>query len=161
MATTTSVAMPKRQSGPNIWFTDSGASDHFSPHRELFSTFRKLYEPTVIETAEGTAIGTGTGNITLVVLGKNDIETELRLNNVIYAPNMSSNLFSLMAAYDRGYETRMTPGYGLRIFHGETLIATATRDQGGLFRLMTTKTYAKVAKVTETATPELDINIWH
>ena len=26
---------------------------------------------------------------------------------------------------------------------------------------MTTKTYAKVAKVTDTATPELDINIWH
>src|SRR5438552_3166758 len=42
MATTTSVAVPKRQSGPHISSTDSGASDHFSPHRELFSTFRKL-----------------------------------------------------------------------------------------------------------------------
>ena len=29
MATTTSVAMLKRQSGPHIWYTDSGASDHF------------------------------------------------------------------------------------------------------------------------------------
>src|SRR5947207_12131131 len=47
MATTTNVAMPKRQSGPHIWFTDSGASDHFSPHRELFSTFHKLDEPTI------------------------------------------------------------------------------------------------------------------
>ena len=82
-------------------------------------------------------MGTGIETITLVVLGKDDIETELQLNNVIYAPNMSSNLFSLMAAYDRGYETRMTPGYGLRIFHGETLVAVAVRDQGGLFRLKT------------------------
>ena len=162
MATTTSVAMPKRQSGPNIWFTDSGASDHFSPHRELFSTFRKLDEPIFIETAEGTAIGTGTGTITLVVLGKDDIETELQLNNVIYAPNMSTNLFSLMAAYDKGYETRITPGYGLRIFHGETLIAAAVRDQGGLFRLKTTiDSHAMMATQVPETTPELDINIWH
>src|SRR5437667_2486088 len=117
---TTSVARPKRQSGPHIWFTDSGASDHFSPHRELFSTCRKLNEPIFIDTAEGTGMGTGIGTVTLVVLGKDDTETELQLSNVIYVPNMSSNLFSLMAAYDRGYETRMTPGHGLRVFHGET-----------------------------------------
>src|SRR5436190_22575839 len=162
MATTTSVTTPKRQSGPNIWFTDSGASDHFSPYRDLFSTFRKLDEPTFIDTADGTAMGTGIGTITLMVLGKNDIEMELRLNNVIYAPNMSSNLFSLIAAYDRGYETRMTPGYGLRIFHGETLIATAIRDQGGLFRLKTTTdSHAMVATQAPESTPELDINVWH
>ena len=162
MTTMTSVATPKRQSGPDIWFTDSGASDHFSLYRDFFKSFRKLDEPIFIETAEGTATGTGIGNITLVVLGEDDIETELHLNNVIYAPNMSSNLFSLMAAYDRGYETRMTPGHGLRIFHGETLIATAVRDQGGLFRLKTTvDSYAMTATQVPETTRELDINIWH
>src|SRR5947207_10519915 len=157
MTTTMNVAMPKQQSGPNIWFTDSGASDHFSPHRELFSAFHKLDEPTFIDTADGTAMGTGIGTITLTVLGKDDVETELQLNNVIYAPNMSSNLFSLMAAYDRGYETRITPRYGLRIFHRETFVATTVRVQGGLFRLKTTiDLYDMVAnKVPET--PELDI----
>ena len=161
MATTTSAAVPKRQSGPHIWFTDSGASDHFSPHRELFSTFRKLEEPISIETAEGTAIGTGMGTITITVLGKDDIETELQLNDVIYAPNMSSNLFSLAAAYDRGFETRITPGYGLRIFHNDTLVANSVRVAAGLFRLKTpTDAFAYAAQVTET-TRELDINIWH
>src|SRR5208282_2619036 len=52
MATTTSVTTPKRESGPHVWFTDSGASDHFSPHRDLFTTFHKLDEPIYIETAE-------------------------------------------------------------------------------------------------------------
>ena len=75
---------------------------------------------------------------------------------------MSSNLFSLAAAYDRGYETRMTPGYGVRIFHGETLVAAAVRDQGGLFRLKTTTdSHAMVATQVPEKTPELDINIWH
>ena len=88
MATVMTPAVPKRQSGPHIWFTDSGASDHFSPHRNLFETFRKLEEPVNIETVEGTEMGTGTGRITITVLGKDDTETELQLNDVIYAPNI-------------------------------------------------------------------------
>src|SRR5579859_5625266 len=138
------------QSGRQVWFTDSGASDHFSPHRSLFETFRMLDKPIPIETAQGTAIGTGMGTITLTVLGKSDIETDLHLNDVIYAPNMNSNLFSLAAVYDRGFETRITPGYGLRIFHGETLVATTVRVHGGLFRLRTTNdSYAMAAQVSE------------
>src|SRR5579859_988706 len=162
MATTSSAAVPKRQSGPHIWFTDSGASDHFSPHKDLFTTLRKLEEPICIETAEGTAIRVGVGSVTLTVLGKDDLETDLQLNDVIYAPSMSSNLFSLAAAYDRGYETRMTPGYGVRVFRGEELVATTTRAAGGLFRLRTPSdaAFAYAAQVTS-ATPELDIDIWH
>ena len=155
------AGITKRQTNPGIWYTDSGASDHFSPHKELFESFHELEKSTIIETAEGNAVGTATGKITITVLGENDDEIELQLNNVIYAPNMSSNLFSLMAAYDLGYETRITPGYGLRILHKDTLVAKTVREKGGLFRLMTTKTYAKLAKVTETTTPELDVNTWH
>src|SRR5579859_3974542 len=152
---------PKRQSGPHIWFTDSGTSEHFSPHKDLFTTLRKLEEPICIETAEGTATGTGIGTITITVLGENNIEMDLQLNDVIYAPSMSSNLFSLAAAYDRGYETRMTPGYGVRVFHGEEVVATTIRAAGGLFRLRTpTDSFAYAAQVTS-ATPELDIDIWH
>src|SRR5579859_453666 len=152
---------PKRQSAPHIWFTDSGASDHFSPHKDLFTTLRKLEEPICIETAEGTATGTGIGTITITVLSENNIEMDLQLNDVVYAPSMSSNLFSLASAYDRGYETRMTPGYGVRIFHGEELVATMIRAAGGLFRLRTpTDSFAYAAQVTS-ATPELDIDIWH
>src|SRR5579859_4866341 len=120
MATLATAEVPKRQSGPQIWYTDSGVSDHFSPHRDLFETFHKLDKHIVIETAEGTAIGVGVGSVTLTVLGKDDLETDLQLNRIIYAPSMSSNLFSLAAAYDNGYETRMTPGYGVRVFHGKS-----------------------------------------
>src|SRR5271170_2485908 len=161
MATVMTPAVPKRQSGPHIWFTDSGASDHFSPHRDLFETFHKLEEPVYIETAEGMAMGMGMRRIMITVLSKNDTETELQLNDVIYAPNIHSNLFSLAAVYDRGFETRITPGYGLRIFHEETIVANSVRVTGGLFRLKTpTDAFAYAVQVTET-TRELDINTWH
>src|SRR5947207_1183176 len=102
------ATITKRQSDPDVWYADSGASDHFSPFRHLFKSFRTLDEPKTIGTAEGTAIGTGIGTIEITVIGQ-DGETELRLNNVIYAPNMH-NLFSLGAACDLGYETRIIPG---------------------------------------------------
>src|SRR5579859_4053532 len=161
MATLATAEVPKRQSGPQIWYTDSGTSDHFSPHRDVFKTFHKLDKPIVIETAEGTVIKVGVGSVTLTLLGKEDLETNLQLNGVIYAPSMSMNLFSLMAIYDKGYETRMTPGYGVRVFHGEELVATMTRTAGGLFRLRTpTDSFRYAAQVLE-KTSELDINIWH
>jgi len=102
------------------------------------------------------------GMITVTVLGQDNIETKLQLHDVIYAPTMSSNLFSLNAAYDRGYETRMTPGYSIRIFHKDTLVANTVRV-GGLFRLKIPTdgdTYAYAAQANE-ATCELDIGIWH
>ena len=73
----TMVGAAKRQPDPNFWFTDSGASDHFSPFKSLFQTFPKLDKPTTIETAEGTAIGTAKGTITLTVIGESNAETEL------------------------------------------------------------------------------------
>ena len=161
MATATGA---KRQSGSQIWFTDSGASDHFSPYKDLFETFHKLDEPASIETAEGTVMGTGTGMITITVLGKDDMEMELQLHNVIYAPTMSSNLFSLNAAYDRGFETRMTPGYGVQIFHKDVLVANTVRIAGGLFRLKTpADAFAYAAQVTNETVRnrDIDIDIWH
>ena len=101
-----------------------------------------------------------------MIFGKDDIETELQFNNVIYASNMSTNLFSLMATYDKDYETRITLGYDLRIFHGEILIAVAIRDEGELFRLKTIiDSYALItAQISEKRHPKStsisDTNEW-
>ena len=91
----------------------------------------------IIDIIEEMMIEIDTKIITLMIFEKDDIEIKLQLSNVIYALNMSLNLFSLMMIYDKGYKTPITLGYGLRIFHGETLVAAAIKDQGGLFRLKT------------------------
>ena len=80
---------------------------------------------------------------------------------------MGTNLFSLMAAYDRGYETRITPGHGLRVFYGKEQVLQATWDSTGLFRFRTTTSYAMTAQVPERTmevterTKDLDLDIWH
>src|SRR5213075_1146341 len=156
----------KRQSDPDTWYADSGASDHFSPFRHQFKTFRTLEEPKPIDTAEGTAIGMGIGTIEITVIGQDNDETELQLNNVIYAPTMHSNLFYLGTAYDLGYETRITPGKGLRVFHKDTVVIQTIREESGLFRIiMAPQTaHAKAAQIDAKkvdTVPELDMEIWH
>src|SRR5947207_3082635 len=105
------------------------------------------------------------------------METEIQLNNVIHAPGMQSNLFSLGTVYDLGYETRITPGKGLRVFHDDTAIIQTNREESGLFRIIMAQqatAHAKAAQVDKArigtaqtgpaqidGIPELDIEIWH
>ena len=95
-----------------------------------------------------------------MIFGKNDIEMELQFNNIIYALNMSMNLFSLMTIYNKNYETRIIFEYDLRIFHEEILIVVAVRDEEGFFRLkIIIDSYAMITQVSKEITFEIDINI--
>src|SRR5579859_4777204 len=113
----------KRKADPSIWYTNSEASDHFFPYKELYQTFHILKEPAEIDIAKETAIETAKGTVRITVIEEDNKKMELELNNVIYVPNMSSNLFSLIAAYDLGYKTRITSGHSLGILHNNVLVA--------------------------------------
>jgi hypothetical protein len=124
-----------RYSNPNNWYLDSGASEHFSPYRDLFQTYTEFTEPTEITTAEGTSVyGIGKGKITVYAYAGGCEWNALELNDVIYAPNMDSNLLSTVTLYDKGYEISMHPTYGVNIIKGDTIVANAIRE-GSLFRL--------------------------
>src|SRR5579859_8196963 len=60
-------------SDPVVWYLDSGASVHFSPHRNEFKSYTPLENPIEIETAEGTIYGIGKGTITVEAIAGNDI----------------------------------------------------------------------------------------
>ena len=139
----------------SYWYLDSGASEHFSPHRHLFETFKELSDPCEITTAEGTTVmGTGIGNITLTAVTNDGINT-LHLNNVIYAPKMDANLLSTITLYDRGYEISMNPKKGVEILKDGTIIANAVRE-GKLFKLRILSGSQAYAVTTAES-----IRLWH
>ena len=148
---TLQLASPKRQSDPSIWYTNLRSSDHFSPHRNLFTTFHKFDKSMVIYTAEGTAIGTGTGNITLTLLWKDDVETELQFNNVIYEFKP------------------ILPHGGIRPRVRDTWIRPQNLSQRYDYRQAGTRArrtlppqeYNGFLAQTTVTPPELDVNIWH
>ena len=137
------------------WYLDSGASEHFSPHRHLFETFKELSKPCEITTAEGTTVmGTGIGNIILSAVTNGGVNT-LHLNNVIYAPKMDANLLSTITLYDRGYEISMNPKKGVEILKDGAIVANAVRE-GRLFKLRVLSRSQALA-----ATTAESIRLWH
>jgi hypothetical protein len=148
------MEMP-RAAGISHWYLDSGASEHFSPHRQLFKTFKELEKPCEITTAEGTTVwGVGIGTIMISAMANNGINT-LQLNNVIYAPQMDANLLSAITLYDHDYEISMNPAIGVNILKDGIIICNTVRE-GSLFRLKTVGGSQARAAITAES-----IDLWH
>ena len=139
------------------WYLDSGSSDHFSPYEELFDVLKPLSKPIEINTAEGTAYGIAKGRIQLCVKA-GDENIDIILNNVLYAPDMQSNLLSTTVLFDLGYEISMKPGVGTRILKNDDVVAETIRE-GKLFRLAIPGPES-MAMAARTVQAE-DVTVWH
>ena len=153
------VSLGESKSSSDKWYIDSGASDHFSPFRDLFNDVETFSKPDVIETAEGTSVyGVGKGSIEIIVM-IGDSPCPVILEDVIYAPKMSSNLISTTTLMDRGYEISMRPGDGVTILKDSKIIANTVRE-GKLYRLKTITYRANVARKAPTV-KAVDIETLH
>ncbi len=148
---------PSAKTPATHWYLDSGSSDHFSPYEELFDVLKPLSKPIEINTAEGTAYGIAKGRIQLCVKA-GDESIDIILNNVLYAPDMQSNLLSTNVLFDLGYEISMKPGVGARILKNDDVIAETVRE-GKLFRLAIPGPES-MAMAARTAQAE-DVTVWH
>jgi Reverse transcriptase (RNA-dependent DNA polymerase)/Integrase core domain/GAG-pre-integrase domain len=141
----------------SYWYLDSGASEHFSPFKDLFTEFKELDKPCEIITAEGTSVkGIGIGTIMINAIGAEDAINTLSLHNVIYAPKMDANLLSVSTLYDKGYEVSIKPGNGTRVLFDSNVIAETVRE-GRLWRLLTVPSTA----VAKAAIGKEEMDVWH
>lgn len=87
----------------DVWLADSGASKHMTSRREWFSDLKVI---------EGDCYVTIANDARLPIRGYGTIQLEawcngkwfaLRLENVLYAPNMKQNLFSTASTTGKGF----------------------------------------------------------
>lgn len=118
--TTMSKSMPKQ------WYMDSACTRHMTPNRSIFKTF----DPTVvrpIELADGTEIRSAGMGIIHATLLKSANGEKLRLKNVLYVPDLSSNLISVSQLELLGIETHFKLGGKLDILRGGERIGMGMR----------------------------------
>src|SRR5271154_1053750 len=123
-------------SNPKHWFLDSGASEHFTPHRHILIDYKSLDESVEVNTAKGKLHGIGTGSVHLTVEGQDGNLTSIIIHEVLHVPGMDSNLLSSNVLLDKGLEISMHPIRGTNILLGDRIVAK-TVPHGKLWRLKT------------------------
>ena len=92
-------AAPNRAA--NIMLVDSGASRYMVKDINLFSTITSLENPIRINTANGHCFAYGEGSIPYSFYYKNR-KLQGNLNNVLFVPDITVNLYSITGATKRG-----------------------------------------------------------
>lgn len=87
---------------PGTWYIDSGATSHMCNRRDLFQKLC-LEERGAITIANGTSIvSLGKGKVKLKI-GKSGNGFEAELNDVLYLPDLESNLVSVNKLTEKGF----------------------------------------------------------
>lgn len=118
------------------WWIDNGATQHVTNSPNYFSEYKELSRPQIIMTAgkeKLTALGTGTIKVISTVHGK---FFETMLNNVLYVPEISRNLFSVLASQDRNPKSvfKSTATECSLVVNGRELVNGIRERNGSLFK---------------------------
>src|ERR1700738_1150515 len=79
---------PSEKCDPNHWIPNSGASEHFTPYRQLYSSYLPLREAVNVYTAKGELKGIGIGRIEVMVEDGGGSPLQITLLNVLHVPDM-------------------------------------------------------------------------
>ncbi|KAJ9521136.1 hypothetical protein QJQ45_022831 [Haematococcus lacustris] len=92
-------------SNMRVWVADSGASHHITPERSLLHGYQAFAQPVTM--------GLGKSSVQLYAYGKGRVRlavdwVRMELQDVLWAPEASTNYFSTLAAAQKGWEIRQS-----------------------------------------------------
>jgi gag-polypeptide of LTR copia-type/Integrase core domain/GAG-pre-integrase domain len=132
LATATATAYIASEEDKYKWIIDSGASNHMTPHREMFTTY-ECFNGNDLEIKLG-------DHSKIYAKGKGTIEMELNVNdkqitgtisNVLHVPELRTNLFSIDKALSRNLTIEWAPNKAT-FLHKKLPIMTASK-RGTMF----------------------------
>lgn len=139
------IMADKLRHSRDIWVADSGCTNHMSPHRELFSSFKMIDNSSIQLANESSVQACGQGEI-LTAKGK--------LTNVLFVPGLGQNLFSISAAASTGL-THVGLKDSLKFFKNDREVFTATL-MDKLYLIKLEPRYVQVAEARAATLSE-----WH
>lgn len=118
-----------------IWYLDTGASEHLCCNRNLFATFEDLTTQKLIRFGSGDVLkATGVGNIHVKSKVNDSDYIDVVIYDVLYVPGMFVNLFSASTTMDKGFRITFDKDEGMILNVNNKVCATAFRV-GKLFQM--------------------------
>ncbi|KAI5438647.1 hypothetical protein KIW84_024397 [Lathyrus oleraceus] len=147
------MAQNEINTNDNVWYLDSGASNHMCGHKHLFKEMRKIEDGNVSfgDASKGKVEGKGT----IRYLQKDGLIGSIQ--DVYYVPNLKTNILSLGQLTEKGYSILMKE----RILHLKDklghLIARVELEKNRMYKLNLINVREKCLQVSV----EDKASLWH
>ena len=145
--------------GNDVWYVDSGASNHMTSHGEWFKDMHDPEQPGFVETGDDTAHPIAhVGN---VPLSMQDGKVKY-LADVLHVPRITKNLVSVGQMVEQGLQVRFNPdGCFVEDFNNKCRLIAKGKRIGRMFTLDVNIPEVKAAMFAHGAGVVADTDIWH
>lgn len=144
------MVLTGNEKGEEVWFLDSGCSNHMCGDKSWFSTFDEEFRHSV-------KLG---NNYQLKVIGKGNMSVQVNgrqftITDVFHVPDLKTNLFSIGQLLEKECEVLMKQGV-CKLYHPNLgLIMESKMTTNRLFKIMATKNSMKATtKCLQAATAD-------
>ena len=143
----------------DVWYVDSGASNHMTSHGEWFGEMQKLQKPGYVETGDDSAHPIA--HVGKVLLSMQDGKMKY-LADVLHVPNITKNLVSVGQMVEQGLQVRFNPqGCYVEDFKDKCRLVAKGNRNGRMFTLDVSMPQVKAAMFAHGTGVIADIDIWH
>lgn len=145
-----------KESEENVWFLDSGATDHMSNRIEWFEDYEKFATPRLVRIGDGTLLrAEGKGDIVIFALVE-DQWCEKHLKDVLYVPDIKLNLFSLSTVLEKGF-TLSADSRNFKLIKNGRIAAEGIR-RNRLYQLLIE---VKSIECQVNVSDRISLQVWH
>ena len=89
---------------PDDWFIDSAATSHMTFNRDILLDYEEFEEPKEVSLGDDYSISSiGAGKARLPFIDENGSQKNLKLERVLYVPDIAKNLLSVPCMTSFGY----------------------------------------------------------
>ena len=143
----------------NVWYVDSGASNHMTSHGEWFKSMHDPEKPGFVETGDDTKHSIA--HIGDVPLNVNDGKVKY-LANVLHVPKITKNLVFVGQMVEQGLQVQLNhDGCFVEELDNKCRLVARGRRMGKMFTLDVNVPEVKVAMFVHGAGVIADVDIWH
>ena len=146
-------------SGRSTWLIDSGATQHYTFDRTVFSSFREVAD--TLRVADGRSVAiTGVGSVMFEVDAANGASHTMELKTVYLAPALAANLISLTQLDEHARLTSHTKAGKMVFKTSEGITVFSATRNGSYFQLNATVVQTKAANMI-VHEANLTADVWH